>query len=306
MLLSVQTGDVVDDLGFEAGYRLLRDCGFEAIDWNIDHAWDQGKIRRGELSGCVFEKSPEDVLAYYADELAEIRKNGLVITQAHAPFPAYVKGVPGLETYAAEMYRGCIRLCQAVGCKNLIVHGISRNYNEPERTAQEIWEKNLALYTALLPALEGTDVTVCLENLFVGGTPVTEGVCSDPHEAVEMIDTLNQRAGRECFGLCLDTGHLNLLHRNIYTYVSLLGKRIKALHIHDNDGVSDQHLMPFVGTFRWNDFLQALKDVGYEGDLSFETFAQVRSNRMDPEFIPPFLRAIAGVGQVFRSRLQGE
>ena len=97
-----------------------------------------------------------------------------------------------------------------------------------------------------------------------------------------------------------------MLGKNQRRSLNILGKRVKALHIHDNDGVSDQHLMPFVGTFRWNDFLQALKDVGYEGDLSFETFAQVRSNRMDPEFIPPFLRAIAGVGQVFRSRLQGE
>ena len=125
MLLTIQTGDVVDELGFEAGYKALREAGFEAIDWNIDHAWNQAKIRKGELNGCIFEKSPEEVLAHYAEELDIIRKNGFVISQAHAPFPAHMKGVPELETYAVEIYKGCIRLCDAVGCKNLIIHGIS-------------------------------------------------------------------------------------------------------------------------------------------------------------------------------------
>ena len=305
MLLTIQTGDVVDELGFEAGYKVLREAGFEALDWNIDHAWNQAKIRKGELSGCVFEKSPEEVLAYYAEEIEIIRKNGFVISQAHAPFPAHVKGVPELEAYAAEIYKGCIRLCDTVGCKNLIIHGISCNYDEPDMTPEVVWEKNMTLYSSLIPVLQETNVTVCVENLFVGGNPVTEGTCCDPNEAVKMIDTLNEMAGKTCFGLCLDTGHLNLLHKNVTNYIHTVGKRLAALHMHDNDGVSDQHLMPFVGKFRWNEFLAAMKDIGYDGDLSFETFAQVRSNCVDPEFIPVFLKAIAGIGEIFRQRIQG-
>ena len=69
MLLTIQTGDVVDELGIQAGYKVLREAGFEALDWNIDHDWNQAKICSGDLSGCVFEKSFEDVLAYYADEI---------------------------------------------------------------------------------------------------------------------------------------------------------------------------------------------------------------------------------------------
>jgi hypothetical protein len=50
--------------------------------------------------------------------------------------------------------------------------------------------------------------------------------------------------------------------------------------------------------------LAVMKEIGYDHDLSFETFAQVRANRVDPEYIPVFLKAIAGIGEVFRKELQ--
>ena len=94
------------------------------------------------------------------------------------------------------------------------------------------------------------------------------------------------------------------MHKHIPTYIRTLGKRIKALHIHDNDAVSDQHLMPFAGCFRWKEFIDALKEIGYDGDLSFETFCQYRSDRMEKDYVPVFLRAVADIGEIFRSKLQ--
>ena len=61
---------------------------------------------------------------------------------------------------------------------------------------------NDKLYTSLIPTLLKTNVTVCLENLFGGAGGIISGVCSNPHEAVEMIDRYNALAGKECFGLC--------------------------------------------------------------------------------------------------------
>ncbi|MBR4888672.1 MAG: sugar phosphate isomerase/epimerase [Clostridia bacterium] len=302
MLISIQSGSVVVDIGPEKGYRMLREAGFEAIDWNL--YWGDANVQAGKFSGCIFEESPEKVLAYYEKDLAEIRRNGLVITQAHAPFPSHVKGVPGVEEYSAEICKGCIRLCDAVGCKNLIIHGISCSYDEPEMTAEMVWEKNIALYSALIPVLQETNVTVCVENLFVGGNPVTEGTCCDPNEAVRMIDTLNEMAGKNCFALCLDTGHLNLLHKNVTNYIRTVGKRLAALHMHDNDGVSDQHFLPFSGKFRWKEFLAALKETGYDGDLSFEVKVQAVPAAEDPGYIPVILELIAGIGQVFREKLE--
>lgn len=306
MRLAIQSGNVVNDLGLEAGYKLIRETGFEAVDWNIDQAWDGRKIREGKLTGCIFEKSPEEVLAHYRRELEIIRENGLVITQAHAPFPAYLENVPGLLDYAIRIYQACIRLCHAAGCKNLVVHGISMTPGSPALTRQRVDELNRKLYGELIPVLRETDVTVCLENLFTGaGGQIYEGNCSDAAEAVEYIDTLNGAAGKQCFGLCVDTGHLNLLRKNMTRYIRTVGSRIKCLHVHDNDGRDDLHRMPFTGTVRWEELLEALREVGYDGDFSFETFAQVSRDRMPPEYIPIYLTAIAQVGRIFIQKLAG-
>ena len=44
------------------------------------------------------------------------------------------------------------------------------------------------------------------------------------------------------------------------------------LHVHDNFG-KDQHIPPFCGNINWNAVMQALANVGYDGDLNFEVNA---------------------------------
>ena len=58
MLLSVQSQDLIDDVGYDAGYRMIREAGFEAIDWNLDHAWKANQLETAEtLEGlCIFEQ----------------------------------------------------------------------------------------------------------------------------------------------------------------------------------------------------------------------------------------------------------
>ena len=310
MDICVQTGDVVVDFGFEKGYKMIREAGFEAVDWNIDHALSRATLTNAtELQNiCIFEKPLSEVLAYYEPQLKEIRKNGLKISQAHAPFPAYLPGRDDILEFCIRMYNRAIELCDAVGCQNLVIHGITLAKTEKEAkgdTPERIKELNMRLYSGLIDTLKRTNVTVCLENLFSGAPFNTfyEGVCSNPYEAVQYIDTLNAMAGKECFGLCLDTGHLNLLGKRFYTYVPILGKRIKCLHIHDNDGRYDNHLAPYSGTIQWKEFIEEMKKIGYDHDLSFETFRQTRLTTVDPELVPTFLGLIYEIGAFFRKKL---
>ena len=46
-------------------------------------------------------------------------------------------------------------------------------------------------------------------------------------------------------------------------------KHIQALHVHDNDYLSDAHLEPFSGKMDWIAMTKALKDIGYKGDFTF-------------------------------------
>lgn len=305
MKIGIQSGSSVKEFGAEKAYKMYADVGFETVDLNLNDGLPSKLINKLNFEEHAFAKGVDEVEEYFSEEYAEIKKNGLEVSQAHAPFPAYVVGKPESLDYMIEVYKKCILYCDRIGCKNLVVHGITLTRKDRINTPDTVKALNDKLYTSLIPTLLETNVTVCLENLFSGAGGVISGVCSNPYEAVEMIDRYNAMAGKECFGLCLDTGHLNLLNLDMRWYIPILGKRIKALHIHDNDGMVDRHKAPYTGTLVWKDFYTALKEIGFDGDLSFETFRQTSKTEVDEELIVPWLELIYKIGQHFKRKIEG-
>jgi len=62
-------------------------------------------------------------------------------------------------------------------------------------------------------------------------------------------------------------------------YMLNFRERLKVLHIHDNDGVSDLHQIPFTFTKTrennsstdWEGFIRGMRNIGFNRVLSFET-----------------------------------
>lgn len=306
MEIGVQNGGLIGFWGAENTYRMIAEAGFKSVDWNINTAWNRKAIAEKRIEHCVYDDSLEEIEAYFREQLDAMKKYGLTPTQAHAPFPAYVKDFPELNDYAISVYEKCIRFCDRVGVKYLVIHGISLAMDDYTQTPESIQAMNDHLYESLIPVLRETNVVVCLENLFTNYNGVfVGGHCSDARSAVESIDRYNAKAGKECFGLCLDTGHLNLVGVRPDNYIRTLGKRIKVLHVHDNNGDRDSHLAPYTGKIIWKDLVQALKEVGYSGDIGFETFQQVTLERVDREVVPAWLRLIYEIGDSFRKKIEG-
>ena len=46
--------------------------------------------------------------------------------------------------------------------------------------------------------------------------------------------------------------------------------KIKVLHIHDNHGMNDEHLIPYMGVIDWKEFVLALKEIEFDGVFSME------------------------------------
>lgn len=71
----------------------------------------------------------------------------------------------------------------------------------------------------------------------------------------EEICSLFQRISRPQLGILLDTGHLNVsattlgFHR--MAFVDAVAGWIRAFHVHDNDGSSDQHRPVVAGSWVW-------------------------------------------------------
>ena len=88
-------------------------------------------------------------------------------------------------------------------------------------------------------------------------------------------------------GFCYDSGHHNCRTPD-EDLLEKYGSRLMALHLHDNDGSGDWHLLPFDGNIDWAKTMRNIAAAGYTGAVSLEA-----SNK-GYEQLPPreFLRLL--------------
>lgn len=168
------------------------------------------------------------------------------------------------DTAMKKLYQW-VDLYEAIGVKNMVLH--CDNLVGTPFTRQEKIEKNIEKLRLLAYHVKDKDVTVCLENLRPHSPEETDMVDRSAQDLLYIID----RVGSDKFGICLDTGHLNLTDKNHREFILTAGSKLKALHIADNEGVRDQHMMPFTrGTVDFIEVVKALREVNYSGLFNLE------------------------------------
>jgi len=295
--IGVQTGGIKEHFGIDETYRLVKECGFDAVDVNLDNMLGGDKIRKMEHSP-VFDAEVEEMLSYFKPWKDAAEKYGVDNYQAHAPFPSYIpEPSNGYNDYMLEVMKKTIIGCAYIGCRRLVIHPFFLGYAE-QMDPQEEWDLNIRSYAALIPTAKEHGVTICLENMFSGFRGKRyEAACSDIDTACRYIDTLNEMAGERVFAFCLDTGHLFLLGKDIKKAMVQLGGRIECFHVHDNNGVEDQHMPPYTGKMDWNRFVEGLRAIGFDKTMCFETY--YIWTYIDPKAGCSFLRYIADCGRRF-------
>ena len=92
--------------------------------------------------------------------------------------------------------------------------------------------------------------------------------CASIYELVDLVDAFGDP---EHVGVCYDFGHANLGGHDFHRQnLNIIGSRLHAIHVQDNHGVADEHLMPFHGNIDWAEAMAGLADIGYDGDLTYE------------------------------------
>ena len=77
---------------------------------------------------------------------------------------------------------------------------------------------------------------------------------------------------------CLPSGKLPRMHEPgagygflpVPDFIRYFGNSIKMLHLHDNNGFTDQHLIPAQGNIDWPAVFDALDEIGYDGYYNYE------------------------------------
>ena len=301
----IQNGILYDDGNFEWGLEVVKHAGFDCIDFNIDTKLDYASIRDGG-EDLFFTQSDEALKEYYQPQKDAMAKAGITMSQMHGPFPVYVPGNEKATDILLKATEKCLMLCEFFNCPYLVVHPYTVQL-ESEEKEREI---NLFIYKSLVPAAKKYGVGICLENMFKSHNGrIFGGACADAADACAYIDELNSFAGEKIFSFCFDLGHATLCARNIRRDINLLGERLTVLHIHDNDGIRDNHVQPYSQkrgahagyVTDWEGFIGGLKDIDFKGVLSFETFAALYD--LPKELYPVMVNYVGGVAKYFAGLL---
>lgn len=155
-------------------------------------------------------------------------------------------------------------LFEAIGIQNAVLH-TDKIPAEESLSTQERLDRNLEKLKLIENYLKEHQyrLRICLENLITFVTSMDD------------LQYLLDRLDPEYFGVCLDTGHLNLNDKDQVGFILKAGTRLHALHIADNDGSRDQHKMPFgsctgQGTINFPEVVAALRKVNYDGLFNLE------------------------------------
>ena len=125
-------------------------------------------------------------------------------------------------------------------------------------------EKNALWFRPFAEYAAGLGVGVALENL-----PWPN--CNRIQPLIKLADAI----GTGNVGICWDTGHANI-NLTKPSEIKAFGKRLVTLHLHDNHPeAGDEHLIPFQGTYDWDEFAKTLREMDYCGELVLEAHHQM-------------------------------
>ncbi len=193
---------------------------------------------------------------------------GIVIWQVHGPWRWPPKdNTEEKRAERMEKMKKSIDITKMLGCKNWVIHPIMPNgihdLDIDAETVRNTWELNVVFMRELLTYAKERDIVICYENM-----PMTRFSVGSVDDIMRFVREMND----EHFKVCLDTGHVNVFEgQTLYDAVKKIGDDLVVMHVHDNDGKGDRHMLPYFGTADWEGFGKALREIGFEGVLSFET-----------------------------------
>ncbi len=288
MKVSTQTSKCESVFGAAEAVRLLCEVGFDAIDYTMC----------GERCALLCDDlNPKEVIR----ELLSITKGyGKTFNQTHTPFPPYRIGDEEYNVRTGELVKRAIGYTAELGAKITIVHPIA--FRAPER---EIIERNMEALDPFFKEAKRSGVKIAIENMW-GTHPdnarrIIPNVCSTGDTHRRFVDAFTEVYG-DTVCSCLDVGHSGLVGDSADSAARALGDTLLALHVHDNDFFNDTHTAPFFGKINFDKLTDALAEINYKGDFTFESDAVML--RMPKELYRHILKFLLETGRYFTAEIE--
>lgn len=189
-------------------------------------------------------------LMYTQYEIAD--KFNLEIENVHSPFDRMnaLWEICPVSDYILNRTLECIDICGRNSVDKVVVHPTDG------LIPPQVGKFGLNNFYRLINEACKKGVTLLFENI----------------QIPEFLDIIFENFGScENVKFCYDIGHENCFSKGT-NCLEKFSKYLSALHIHDNNGESDGHMIPYDGNIDYDIFLRRLKSVGYDGAMSLELY----------------------------------
>ena len=200
--------------------------------------------------------------------LSEMAEEGLSFCDAHAPFGPKNDLFCADEAIRPQMLlrqKLVLQITADMGVKTITIH-TGNETNQPGVPLDVQSDCVRRSLDELLPFAESLGVTVCIENIWWQiNTP-------------ERLLAIKAHFPTDALGFCYDAGHANLMdkgrnfpesspfrvwgetppHFDDHILEKMLPHVVNC-HLHDNNGITDQHLNPGRGNIDWKKIIPLLK-----------------------------------------------
>lgn len=261
MKLSTST-NLMDKVGDSFGVISPRDsvlrckaAGFDVFDFNF---CDQG--RPGHPVALA------DWREFLTDFKSFADQNGILFPQTHLHM--YDPADRRIEDHGweREMLRRTMEGSGILKIKWAVAHPLHER--RPGYTRKDYLELNLEYYGPLVEQAAAMGFGLSFENMVQFPGMEYEYACN-AEDLVELVDAFHLPN----VGINWDFGHANISVSDQAAELRIIGRRLKSTHIADNHGQRDEHLAPFYGNVDWHQMMRVLKEIGYEGDFTYEVQA---------------------------------
>lgn len=265
MMIGISSSGYTFDCSIIECMKQIKNAGYDSVDLNLyDFCQHDGPMKASTWKMWVNEV------------LQATRDVGLIVGQIHALFGLFAATDFMYESPNEIFYRN-IETCAMLGCSELVFHQIFyRPIVDTTELRAKLIDYNIHWFKELLVSAKIYGVHIDLENTFDRRPQPFAPPFSTAPDLLELVEAI----GDESVGICLDTGHANIMNFDIVKMIRSFGSKLHVLHLNDNLGsidpcsrqpvLSDQHLFPGTGIIDFLKVFTALKEIGYNGIINLE------------------------------------
>jgi sugar phosphate isomerase/epimerase len=201
------------------------------------------------------------------------KERGIELPVCHLSF--YMPNPKDAELMAAfseEQKRG-IDAAALMKIPLAVIHPIA--FYSKEASYGDWVRANMAYLSPLVKYAGERGVKLCVENM------ASEREAPDNHLYGSCALNISALAGKFDCGICFDVGHANISGFKISEQMEILKGKIDVLHVHDNNGIKDRHLLPFEATVDWEDVALGMQKSDFCSVIDVEVSAWSLSGDLD-------------------------